>query len=195
MINLISLTKIILIFSLVYFLIVTGLIYLLPNIGVDGLSDTRIAFLLGTVFEFILLYLFTSGWRKVWSWFPILNEWLFPDLNGEWDAKIIWNWDDKTGTKNGIVYIKQSFIKISVDLSTDESESTTLLVKPFKDPESDQPSFYYMYRSESKSLNHQEKTDHKGAAIIKRDIKNNNILSGNYFTDRKTFGRYTFTKK
>lgn len=195
MINLMSFTKLIVIFSIIYFLIITGLIYLLTLSGVEEVNHIRVAFSVGTVFEFLLLYVFSSGWRAVWSWFPKLNKWLFPDLNGEWNAKIIWNWQGKTGTKNGTVFIKQSITKISVDLVTDESESTTLMVKPYKDPESDQPAFYYMFRSESKLINHQTKSDYKGAAILKLSLDNDNVMSGNYFTDRETFGRYTFEKK
>lgn len=195
MINLFSITKLIVAFALVYFLIVAGLIYVLSIFGFTESSDTRVAFLVGSVFELFLIYLFASGWRKIWGRFPMLNDLLFPDLNGQWNAKIHWNWDGKSGTKDGTVIIKQSFIKLSVDLVTDESESKTLMVKPFKSPESNQAAFYYMYHSEAKATSYESKKDHKGAAILYLGLEDNNKMSGNYFTDRETFGHYVFTRK
>ncbi len=195
MINLFSITKLFVVFALIYFFIITGLIYILPRAGITGLSDTRVAFSVGGIFEAILIYLFASGWRKVWAVFPSLNSHLFPDLNGEWSAKIHWNWNGNSGCKEGTVYIKQSFIKLSVDLVTDESESKTLMVKPFKNPESDQAAFYYMYHSESKATKYENKKDHKGAAILHISHEDGNIMSGNYFTDRETFGHYVFERK
>ncbi|WP_419813674.1 hypothetical protein [Bacterioplanoides sp.] len=195
MINLFSITKLFVAFALIYFVIITGLIYLLPKVGVSGVSETRVAFSVGSFFELLLVYIFASGWRKIWAVFPSLNTQLFPDLNGEWNAKIYWNWNGNSGCKEGVVYIKQYFIKISVDLVTDESESKTLMVKPFKNSESDQASFYYMYHSESKATSYENKKDHKGAAILHLSHDSRNIMSGNYFTDRETFGHYVFERK
>lgn len=195
MINLLSITKLFIVFALVYFLVITGLIYFLPIVGITELSDTRMAFSVGSAFELLLAYLFTSGWRKIWFWFPSLNNLLFPDLNGEWSAKIHWNWGGKSGCKDGTVFIKQSFIKLSVDLITDESESKTLMVKPFKNAESEQAALYYMYHSESKATSYESKKDYKGAAILYLSHEDSNKMSGNYFTDRETFGHYVFTRK
>jgi len=194
-INLFSITKLFIVFALIYFLVITGLIYLLPKVGITELNDTRVAFSVGSAFEILLVYLFASGWRRLWAFSPSLNSLLFPDLNGEWEAKIYWNWDEKSGCKDGTVFIKQSFIKLSVDLVTDESESKTLMVKPFKNPESDQAAFYYMYHSESKATSYESKKDHKGAAVLHLSHEDSNQMSGNYFTDRETFGHYVFTRK
>jgi hypothetical protein len=194
-INLFSITKLFIAFALIYFLIITGLIYLLPKVGITELSDTKVAFSVGSGFELLLVYLFASGWKKIWASFPSLNKHLFPDLNGEWEAKIYWNWDGNSGCKEGKVFIKQSFIKLSVDLVTDQSESKTLMVKPFKNPESDQAAFYYMYHCVSKATSYESKKDHQGAAILHLSHEDSNKMSGNYFTDRETFGHYVFTKK
>ena len=127
---------------------------------------------------------------------PSLNRLLFPDINGEWAAKIHWNWNGKSGCKDGTVFIKQSLIKLSIDLVTDESGSKTLMVKPFKNSESDQTAFYYIYHSESMATSYESKKDHKGAAILYLSHENSNkMFLGNYFTDRETFGHYVFTRK
>jgi SMODS-associating 2TM, beta-strand rich effector domain len=34
----------------------------------------------------------TPLWRAVWRWFPSLNHYVYPDLNGEWDVELETNW-------------------------------------------------------------------------------------------------------
>jgi hypothetical protein len=199
MISLLPLTKMFSLFAMLSLLIVTALSCLLSLAGIDAYSDLRLLGMIGLALEFFLIFLFTKGWRTFWQYIPALNQWIFPDLNGEWDAKIAWNWKNgditKTGKKNGRVVIKQSLLKFSVDLITDESESTTLVVKPFKDVESDQPAFYYMYKSESIEPGSGGAIEHKGAAVLKVPHGTLNTLSGNYFTNRSTYGRFTFERK
>ncbi|CAH7231779.1 S_2TMBeta domain-containing protein [Vibrio chagasii] len=194
-----SITKLLIIFSIIYSLIVVTIAKVLPAIGISNISDMKVIFSISTIVEFIIIYLFSSGWRKVWKWFPVLNDKFFPDLNGEWFAEINWNWNGVQGKKLGKVFIKQSLITFSVNLETDESRSKTLLVKPFKDPESEQASFYYMYSSESKAINSdynkEHKQSHEGAAILHLSLESNDELSGNYFTNRETFGHYVFKRK
>ena len=198
MISLLPLTKMFTFFALLSAGLVALFSYLLSFFGIDNYSEFRILTSVCGVLELLLLYLFFAGWRKIWKVLPILNKWIFPDLNGEWDATIDWNWrngeESKQGIKKGKVYINQSLLKFSVDLETDESESSTLVVKPFKDKESNQAAFYYMYRSESINKNAEHNGDYKGAAILKLPHNKFDKMSGNYFTDRNTFGRYTFVK-
>ncbi|MUL17318.1 hypothetical protein [Aliivibrio fischeri] len=199
MISLLPLTKMFSLFTVLSLIIVSGLSYLLSLVGIDTYSDLRLLGIIGFALEFLLIFLFTKGWRTFWKYIPALNQWIFPDLNGEWDANIEWTWkngaDIKTGTKKGCVVIKQSLLKFSVDLITDESESSTLVVKPYKEAESDQPAFYYMYKSESKEPDSEGSSEHKGAAVLKVPHGTLNTLSGNYFTNRSTYGRYTFERK
>lgn len=199
MISLLPLTKMFSLFTVLSLLIVSGLSYLLSLAGIDKYSDLRIFGMIVFILELLLIFLFTKGWRTFWKYIPALNYWIFPDLNGEWDAKIDWNWEKgleiKTGTKKGCVVIKQSLLKFSVDLITDESESSTLVVKPYKESESEQPAFYYMYKSESKEPDSRGSCEHKGAAVLKVPHGTLNTLSGNYFTNRSTYGRYTFERK
>ncbi|EKO3466616.1 hypothetical protein KW530_12835 [Vibrio fluvialis] len=199
MISLLPLTKMFSLFAVLSLLIVSGASYLLSFAGIDTYSDLRLLGMIGFALELFLVFLFSRGWRTFWKYIPALNQWVFPDLNGEWDAQIDWNWKDgnkvKTGTKEGSVVIKQSLLKFSVDLMTDESESSTLVVKPFKEGESEQPAFYYMYRSESKTPDIEGYSEHKGAAVLKVPHGTLNTLSGNYFTNRNTYGRYTFKRK
>lgn len=36
---------------------------------------------------FTLIFV-TPFWQSVWRWFPKLNEWLYPNLNGDWDVQL-----------------------------------------------------------------------------------------------------------
>ena len=124
MLSLLPLTKMFTLFSLLSFIVVTFLSYIVSLFGIDTYSDLRLLMTVGVILEFLLVYMFATGWRKVWAIAPILNKWIFPDLNGDWVATIDWNWRDgdevKTGTKEGAVFIKQTLLKFSVDLRTDE---------------------------------------------------------------------------
>lgn len=199
MISLLPLTKMFSFFAVISLLIVSGVSYLLSLLHIDTYSDLRLLGVICFFLELLLVFLFSKGWRVFWKHIPVLNYWVFPDLNGEWDALIDWNWKDgdeiKKGTKEGIVVIKQSLLKFSVELTTDESESSTLVVKPYKENESDQPAFYYMYKSESKEPDIEGSSEHKGAAVLKLLHGTHNTMSGNYFTNRSTYGRYTFKRK
>jgi hypothetical protein len=52
----------------------------------------------------IALVLVSPLWRKFWKWWPQLNNWIYPDLNGEWDVELTSNWpriDALLKTANG----------------------------------------------------------------------------------------------
>ena len=49
-----------------------------------------------------------------------------------------------------------------------------------------------MYHAESKT---NSEDNHKGAAVLKLHFDDVNKLSGNYFTDRNSSGRYEFVRK
>jgi hypothetical protein len=41
----------------------------------------------------VTLILITPAWRLLWRLFPKLNDWIYPDLNGEWDVQGETNWN------------------------------------------------------------------------------------------------------
>lgn len=135
------------------------------------------------------------GWRRLWLSFPALNRWVYPDLNGKWKVSIYWKRGNENGTKMASAHIKQDFFRFSMQLVSDESESETLMVKPQKDPESARPILYYIYRNESAQGVQFPQPPHKGAAILKLDINDYNLLKGNYFTDRATSGHFELQRE
>jgi hypothetical protein len=63
---------------------VNALRALLEEIGIAaGLSLTV------AIVQFIFMLVFiTPIWRTLWKWVPKLNEWIYPDLNGDWDVEL-----------------------------------------------------------------------------------------------------------
>jgi len=143
----------------------------------------------------LLLSLFYFGWRWLWKALPILNDLLFPDLNGTWDMVIHWEWEDKKGTSRANATIKQTFLKIGMDVEAEGSDSQTLVAKPKKDEETGRAVLYYVFLTTPKhKANSYEESPYKGTAILKLSLKGTRILNGNYFTSRKTVGHYELTR-
>lgn len=187
MLSLFPIQKIIAILSVIYAVV---LILIFSILGKD-LSLTS-AIRNAAIFELTILLLFSFGWKYIWKCIPILNEWLFPDINGLWTVEIHWTWGEKKGIKKGEVIIKQNIFSLSMELITDESESETLVAIPKKNSESGRLQLYYIYRNIPKATTQLQ--SHIGTAILKFSPKNLSLLEGNYFTDRNTKGVLKFVK-
>ena len=143
----------------------------------------------------LLLGIFYVGWKKLWNKYPILNQWLFPNLNGTWIMLIHWEWEDKRGTSRAKAVIKQSFLKIGMDVEAEDSDSQTLLAKPKKDSETGRAELYYVFLTTPKhKVGAGSQEPYKGAAILKLSFEGIGKLQGNYFTSRKTVGHYELTR-
>ena len=145
--------------------------------------------------------MFGAVWRGLWRCIPALNDYLFPDWNGNWDVEVYWHREAKRGTAEaeGTVEadaeIKQSLVKVSITLQSKQSLSETRYVVPKKHSESDRPELHYVYRAEPTARHQHDNPAHYGAAILKPDLGNNDILRGNYFTDRATSGEIVMTRR
>ncbi|MFY9089503.1 hypothetical protein [Arcobacter aquimarinus] len=193
MINLFPLTKVITTLCAIYAFI----LFTIFSFSGNSLTSSEI-FRYASLFEFLIFMLFTIGWKWIWKVIPKLNDLIFPNLNGEWDVKINWCWkkdnETKEGTVNGKVYIKQTFLTLSMELITEESESETLAIHPKRQSESGRLVLYYTYLNTPKNTLVDSKP-HRGTAILKLDFATNDKLEGNYFTDRYTKGTLELNKK
>lgn len=187
LINLLPITKLIAWVAGLYAVMV---VLISALIEASGLVSIETSLKGVAVLNLVLLGLAVRGWRSVWHYIPKLNDWVFPDLNGKWTVQIQWNWDDKSGEKTAIAFIRHSLLKVSIELSSDESESETLMVVPHKDAQSSRPGLYYIYRNVSNAGAAKKQDPHIGAAILKISQESNDVLRGNYFTDRSTNGHY-----
>jgi hypothetical protein len=194
-INLFSITKIITAFSGLYAVL---LFTLLPFFDIE--INISSIFKYTAIFEIIIILILIVGWRFIWNKIPKLNDWLFPDINGTWNVEIHWKWKQedgslKKGIKKGEVVIKQNFLTLSMELFTDESESETLVIQPKKNTESGRVQFYYIYKNTPIDKGNNKLSPHIGTVILKVAPNNNDILEGNYFTDRNTQGFLKFIRK
>lgn len=146
------------------------------------------------VFDLGLLFFVYVGWRWIWVKVPNLNRWLYPDLNGMWDASIDWVKDDQTGRASGRVFIKQNFFTISIEMDADRSESRTIALSVKRDPESARPLLHYIYEVREKYTSPGQNKVYQGAASLLVDVVSNDRLDGNYFTSRGTGGRFEFLR-
>jgi hypothetical protein len=157
-------------------------------------ESARVAFAFATVLELILTYIVYVGWRSLWSRFPKLNQVLFPDLNGDWIAKIHWVRDDKEGTVDATAKIKQDLIKMSIELDAPESDSATVALVVRKDPESGRPILHYIYEVTDHQMRIASKPSYRGAASLKVDASDSRFMRGNYFTSRGSRGHFSFER-
>lgn len=194
MISLYSIPKFIALFSGLYAGTIVFLFSVL-NIKISVLSVIKYT----AIFELIVILVLMFAWKWIWNIFPVLNNWIFPNINGTWDVEIHWNWTQqdgaiKSGIKEGKVFIKQNFLTLSMELFTDESESEILVIQPKKNTESSRLNFHYIYRNTPKNNGSNKLPPHIGTAILKISPHTNTILEGNYFTDRNTQGVLKFIK-
>lgn len=140
---------------------------------------------------FSLLFLLTQNFfaRRIWKLAKIFYKDLFPDLNGVWEGEIIVS-DTKSISARAI--IKQSFIRMQIDIHTETSKSVTLETTPTI--EFDQCKIYYHYRAIPKDPLWDE---YRGFTTfdIRTVLTGSHEafeISGAYFTSRKSVGRVRF---
>lgn len=193
MFNLLPVTKVISLIAGGY-----ALVFILASLGFTalGMTLTPLSALSGAAAIDVALLLFVCvGWRWLWEKVPILNRWLYPDLNGDWDASIDWVRGDEAGRATGKVVIKQDFFKISIEMDADRSESRTLALSVKKDPESSRPLLHYIYEVREKYISPGQNKVYQGAASLLVDAVSNEDLGGNYFTSRGSGGRFHFRRR
>lgn len=195
MINLLPMHKVISAIAIIYASIVCLILWCLYDPSVSLWGALALATGGATLLNFALFLLVKHYWQRMWDRFPKLNNLLFPNLNGTWNMLIFWSNNGEEGVARATAVITQNFLKIAMDVDSKDSESQTLMAKPKKDPESGRPALYYVYLTTPKENSvTTDKTPYKGAAILQIGLATYNQLSGNYFTSRRTVGRFELTR-
>lgn len=158
-------------------------------------SAIKIVFSGALALDLALLVVVHFMWRWLWGKLPFLNTFLFPDLNGRWKMEIHWVSTETAGTVSAIATIRQDFLRISMEVVSDGSDSETLMARPKKDPESGRPFLYYVYRVVPKQMDANAGSSYEGAAILKFNSEQSHCLRGNYFTSRKTVGHFLLQRE
>lgn len=143
-----------------------------------------IASLVSAVTVFLLLTTYFS--RKIWWLIGVFDKSIFPDLNGTWSGKVIFENGDEQEIR---AVIRQSLLSTQIDVHGQTMKSITLETTPTI--EQGQQKLYYVYRSTPRDIS---RSSYHGSTLfdIRRleDDKDRVIeLSGQYYTDRKTRGR------
>ena len=191
MISLLPIGRIISLVAVMYAVVSCLILWVVYDETTSFLSAISIGASGSAILHIVLLGFFYFGWEKIWKLCPLLNKILFPNLNGTWDMVIFWNWEGSTGTSRATATIKQNFLKIGMDVEAQDSDSQTLLARHKKDVETGRAELYYVFLTTTKlksSTDNQQ--PYTGAAILKLSHVDNEVLQGNYFTNRKTVGHY-----
>jgi hypothetical protein len=165
-----------------------------------------------TIFGLVLLIVGGSSkrrspWRWLWKRFPVLNDKLFPDLNGLWVGTTSSNWPVietmmKAAEATGGVDLKQldaialrqdditvtitaSFFsfRVSAQLHGTDSKSHSLTERVCREKRRDTFELYYVYRQDTPSPQRTDEGSHLGAAALDIDLENW-CLEGPYWTKR-----------
>lgn len=143
----------------------------------------------GTILNLVIIYFFGIGWRKIWSKVPWLSENVFPDLSGEWDFDLTYHGDFGDGKASGRATIKQSLLKITIEVQTGKSLSHTMSVTAQMDVEAQAPLLQYLYRVNPGNAG----MPYRGAAVL-HYLQNDDVLKGKYWTERPTRGEYVLRR-
>lgn len=197
MLNIIPPLRVISVIAVTYAVLVAlGLYsYMAFDPGVTLWSAIRVALAGAFALDLALLAAVHFLWQRLWAMFPSLNTLLFPDLNGRWLMKIHWIGAKDSGSVDATATIKQDFLRISMEVRSDNSDSETLMARPKRHPESGRPLLYYVYRVVPKLTTAYAGPSYEGAAILKFDATQTDSLSGNYFTSRNTTGHFELQRE
>lgn len=162
----------------------------------------------------VTLLIATPAWRILWRVCPKLNDWLFPDLNGEWEVTGETNWprinalleaanaerspvDMRSGDESTLpplgkftmkARIKQSLSRIHVELWNPHGNSPIKNSRTLLvDPFFDENGRFgiaYIFEQENSTDVISDDSKFLGAARIVRDRDTNNRLVGSMWSDR-----------
>jgi hypothetical protein len=165
--------------------------------------------------QFISTLVFvTPLWRIVWRWFPRLNEWVYPDLNGDWDVELKSNFpridallksakgdaplmDFRAGSEAELpplgVYrmrarVRQSWAKIEMELwnpaGVGPIKNSRTLLVEPLRKSDGRHGLAYIFEQANETDVVSDDSMFRGAAWIERDRDDANRLYGRMWTDR-----------
>ena len=131
----------------------------------------------------IMMAMFNK-WAWKWKWLSWTHH--VPVLAKSYEGTIVSDHDKIT--RIGRLLINQSFLTVTVQLKTDESNSRTLTAT-FIDLQSVRYLFY-AYQNDPRAEIQDQSPMHYGTAML--NTTNPMLLEGNYYTGRKTKGSMSF---
>lgn len=188
--------------TLIYVVLIISLVFSVLLFRLCGMELSLTSFL-KILPKIVLLdaLVFTVFSKWLWKW-PIFQSWLipFPDLSGTWYGCIKSDWvDPSTNMKISpipcILTVKQSFLKISCLMRTQEMNSFSYN-ESFKIDEDNQTrQLIYSYSSKPVPSVKNRSPQHDGTIIFSIISKEKRKLIGEYWTARNTKGEVELTFK
>ena len=163
------------------FLIICAIKKAFPTGFIDSLRTTSAAITITSIIVTIFV---------LWAWrFRIFRGWLvpIPNLNGNWEGRIKYNYAGKEKSRKIHVHIKQTFVSIILKLETSESKSKSFCGSFNIDKNRGEKQLIYTYFNEPDVKYRDRSPLHYGTTKldISRDDK---TMEGEYWTDRGTKG-------
>jgi hypothetical protein len=162
---------------------------------------------------FMLVFI-TPLWRIIWRRVPKLNEWIYPDLNGDWDVELQSNFpridallssakgdapsvDFRNGNESVLpplgtykmrARIRQSWAEIEIDLWNPRDEgpikNSKTLIVEPFRGSGGRHGLAYVFEQTNETDAVSDDSKFRGAAWIERDRDDANVLCGRMWTDR-----------
>lgn len=145
------------------------------------------------LFFYGLLYIFFDKW--IWEYFRRVGIIKTPNLNGKWNGYLKTSFDDHTSKIKATLKIFQTWTKIKVILTTEQSSSYSEVASlVIETPEGKYLSYQYLNEPKSNAL--QTMSIHRGTVRVLFDEKKN-ALSGEYYSGRgrQNFGSLYFKRE
>ena len=122
------------------------------------------------------------AWK--WKFIRLLHD--MPVLKKTYSGTFVSTYDNDT--RCGNLFVQQTFLNVTIQLKTSESQSRSILAFL----EKYQGIYYliYVYQNEPRAEIQDKSPIHNGTAIL--NVSDPTILVGNYFTSRKTTGSMHF---
>lgn len=125
-----------------------------------------------------------NKWAWKWKWLHWIHD--VPVLARNYNGTFISDYDDVK--RFGMLVINQTFLTVTVQLKTDESNSRSLTAS-FIEVQSVKH-LIYNYQNDPRAEIQDRSPMHYGTAML--NVSNPMILEGNYFTGRKSRGSMKF---
>lgn len=197
------------------YLLIPPLLILLGFLAVDWPESLWSKISLTGTTTVVLVLVLGSGWglwRFLWRWWPKLNIWVYPDLNGVWQGTLKSNWPvierltkaakgevpayDPFGTGEAeatdllevsmTIRIRADWFRIRVALDdTGYSDSSDLTVMPLRGADGTPHALTYIYKNRTADPKATDTEHHLGAAWLEVRWGNEPRLDGKVWTERR----------
>lgn len=176
---------------IVVFLVTAAGYYLIAHILVGATIGIWSIISTGISATAIITVLFVS-WA--WKW-RIFRGWLvpIPNLNGKWKGKIYYKENGENKSRKVSVDIKQTFLYIVVHFYSKESESLSFCGSFNIDDKRGMRQLIYSYQNDPQTKLREKSPVHYGTTKLSI-APDNDSMTGEYWTSRKTLGSISLIK-